>query len=62
MVPMIDCLSMLFKIDLLIKRYRFLESRPLSASWELLRVKQEQESTPLETEVRERRIERFFYI
>ncbi|CAB3223441.1 unnamed protein product [Arctia plantaginis] len=37
------------------------ECKPLSASWELLRVKQDQESTPLETEVRERRIERHLY-
>ncbi|KAJ8721473.1 hypothetical protein PYW07_002248 [Mythimna separata] len=37
------------------------ETRPLAASWELLRVRQDQESTPLENEVRERRIERHLF-
>ncbi|XP_075974116.1 cilia- and flagella-associated protein 44 [Anticarsia gemmatalis] len=37
------------------------ESRPLAASWELLKARQDQESTPLEIELRERRIERHLY-
>ncbi|KAJ8730764.1 hypothetical protein PYW08_002177 [Mythimna loreyi] len=37
------------------------ETRPLVATWELLKVRQDQESTPLETEVRERRVERHLF-
>ncbi|CAG9578714.1 unnamed protein product [Danaus chrysippus] len=37
------------------------ESRPLVASWELLRPKPDQESTAVEIEIRERRIERHLY-
>ncbi|CAH2108330.1 unnamed protein product [Euphydryas editha] len=37
------------------------ESRPLTASWELLKSKQEQDSSPIEIEIRERRIERHLY-
>ncbi|XP_026491825.2 cilia- and flagella-associated protein 44 [Vanessa tameamea] len=37
------------------------ESRPLTASWELLKPKQDQESSTIEIEIRERRIERHLY-
>ncbi|XP_063361265.1 cilia- and flagella-associated protein 44 [Cydia amplana] len=37
------------------------ESRPLAASWELLKARQDMESTPMEVEIRERRIERHLY-
>ncbi|XP_022814799.1 uncharacterized protein LOC111348420 isoform X2 [Spodoptera litura] len=37
------------------------KSRPLFASWELLRQRQDHESTPVENEIRERRIERHLY-
>nr|XP_049696276.1 cilia- and flagella-associated protein 44 isoform X2 [Helicoverpa armigera] len=36
-------------------------TRPLVASWELLRVRQDQESTEIENELRERRIERHLF-
>jgi hypothetical protein len=34
------------------------ETRPLAASWEILKPRQDQESTPMEIEIRTRRIER----
>ncbi|XP_072939178.1 cilia- and flagella-associated protein 44 [Epargyreus clarus] len=37
------------------------ESRPLAAAWDVLKVKQDQESTAIEVEIRERRIERHLY-
>ncbi|CAH0714428.1 unnamed protein product, partial [Brenthis ino] len=37
------------------------ESRPLTASWELLKPKPDQESSSIEIEIRERRIERHLY-
>ncbi|CAF4862679.1 unnamed protein product [Pieris macdunnoughi] len=37
------------------------DSRPLAASWEILKFKQDQESFPIEAEIRERRIERHLY-
>ncbi|RVE42054.1 hypothetical protein evm_013296 [Chilo suppressalis] len=37
------------------------ESRPLAATWEILKHRQDQESTPMEIEIRERRIERHLY-
>lgn len=39
-----------------------LESRPLAASWEFLKVRPDIESTPIETEIRERRIERSVFV
>ncbi|XP_052739568.1 cilia- and flagella-associated protein 44 [Bicyclus anynana] len=37
------------------------ESRPLIASWDVLKMKQDQESSAIEVEIRERRIERHLY-
>ncbi|XP_045494848.1 cilia- and flagella-associated protein 44 [Colias croceus] len=37
------------------------ESRPLAASWEILKARPDQESFPIEAEIRERRIERHLY-
>ncbi|XP_063394624.1 cilia- and flagella-associated protein 44 [Cydia fagiglandana] len=37
------------------------ETRPLAASWEIFKPRQDMESTPMEVEIRERRIERHLY-